>query len=771
MVDSWIQILPSQDTGQDNPYYQAPVENSTTTAPPDGATAGSRYLLVNAQAPDTVFTNYRYYIAVRTPLGWDFVPPLEGMVVYDKALDQEWTYSIPGYWVLRTSVGTAFATLTGLPSDNVALAAALDGKSPTSHNHTGVYSPVGHDHAGVYSPSGHNHDTTYAALAHDHAGVYSPVAHTHTNATTSAPGFMSTADKAKLDGLTADGATVHGAFVSSANQTVASGASAVVGWDSKALDPENAFTISSGVVGLRVGKTYLVNWTISGYGNTAYTKSKATLTLQQGQTSWSTVANSAASFQTPESANADNQVFTQSGYSMVVTTGGDDRSIRLHLAIDASWGGIVIDKDKSRMDVLELTAFGAAGGGSGAWGFITGTIANQTDLQNQFAGYSQTSHVHAAATTGVAGFLSAADKTKLDGIDVSADVNLTGEQTAALLDTYLGSTAWRTGGNGDSRQASYYTAVQSAQIAAGATANVNFDTASYLRSGLAYTVSNGEITITEAGTFYFLAQIGAVSDVSNTKSVVTLAMQTDAAGSFATIPGATAILPVFNQTSTTAYQSSVIGLVGKMTFATAGKKVRVTMSPVAGWAAVKTASPECWIQIFKESPASAGGGGGGGTPGGANRQAQFNNAGTFGGAAGVEIRSPAATAPGRTYADHLLHANTYTCGYYQETVASGGSFWPDSYHDMAYELTLNGPVTLKGGNIKVANANELSAMKVYLKNNTAAAIQVSFDTASGQFDEVINIANPYTLAANTTRIVYCTARRNNANVLRKAVEG
>lgn len=517
MVDSWIQILPSQDTGQDNPYYQAPVENSTTTAPPDGATAGSRYLLVNAQAPDTVFTNYRYYIAVRTQLGWDFVPPLEGMVVYDKALDQEWTYSIPGYWVLSTSVGTAFATLTGLPSDNVALA---------------------------------------AALAHDHAGVYSPVAHTHTNATTSAPGFMSTADKAKLD-----------------------------------------------------------------------------------------------------------------------------------------------------------------------------------------------------------------------GIDVSADVNLTGEQTAALLDTYLGSTAWRTGGNGDSLQASYYTAVQSAQIAAGATANVNFDTASYLRSGLAYTVSNGEITITEAGTFYFLAQIGAVCDVSNTKTVVTLAMQTDAAGSFATIPGATAILPVFSQTATTAYQRSVIGLVGKMTFATAGKKVRVTMSPVAGWAAVKTASPECWIQIFKESPASAGGGGGGGTPGGENRQAQFNNAGTFGGAAGVEIRSPAATAPGRTYADHLLHANTYTCGYYQETIASGGSFWPDSYHDMAYELTLNGPVTLKGGNIKVANANELSAIKVYLKNNTAAAIQVSFDTASGQFDEVINIANPYTLAANTTRIVYCTARRNNANVLRKAVEG
>lgn len=84
----------------------------------------------------------------------------------------------------------------------------------TDHNHAGVYSLVGHVHpisevtglqaalddkqaAGSYSLTSHNHD-----------GVYALVGHTHTDATTSVSGFMSGADKTKLNGI-ATGATAN----------------------------------------------------------------------------------------------------------------------------------------------------------------------------------------------------------------------------------------------------------------------------------------------------------------------------------------------------------------------------------------------------------------------------------------------------------------------------------------------------------------------------------------------------------------------------------
>jgi Protein of unknown function (DUF2793)/Phage tail repeat like len=79
-----------------------------------------------------------------------------------------------------------------------------------------------------------------------------------------------------------------------------------------------------------------------------------------------------------------------------------------------------------------------AGGGSSAWGGITGTLSAQTDLQSALAGKSDVAHSHAAATTTVAGFLSATDKAKLDGIANGANLN---SSDAALRDraTHTGS--------------------------------------------------------------------------------------------------------------------------------------------------------------------------------------------------------------------------------------------------------------------------------------------------------------------------------------------
>jgi hypothetical protein len=41
------------------------------------------------------------------------------------------------------------------------LVAALEGKSPTNHDHAGVYSLVAHTHDGTYAAAAHNHDSVY----------------------------------------------------------------------------------------------------------------------------------------------------------------------------------------------------------------------------------------------------------------------------------------------------------------------------------------------------------------------------------------------------------------------------------------------------------------------------------------------------------------------------------------------------------------------------------------------------------------------------------
>lgn len=92
--------------------------------------------------------------------------------------------------------------------------------------------------------------------------------------------------------------------------------------------------------------------------------------------------------------------------------------------------------------------------GSLAWGSIGGSIASQADLkaaldgkaaashghvitdvtglQTSLDGKAAISHSHAAATTSADGFLSAADKTKLDGIAAGAEVNQSAFTTIAV---------------------------------------------------------------------------------------------------------------------------------------------------------------------------------------------------------------------------------------------------------------------------------------------------------------------------------------------------
>jgi hypothetical protein len=83
-------------------------------------------------------------------------------------------------------------------------------------------------------------------------------------------------------------------------------------------------------------------------------------------------------------------------------------------AVAASGGGTV---NFLRADGTWATP--AGGGGSSAWGSITGTLSSQTDLQTALNSKAGT----ATATTGASGLMSSADKTKLDGVATSATAN------------------------------------------------------------------------------------------------------------------------------------------------------------------------------------------------------------------------------------------------------------------------------------------------------------------------------------------------------------
>lgn len=89
-----------------------------------------------------------------------------------------WDISQFSYELLVLSAGgasnaTEFKTKLGLQNVNntadankpisTLVQAALDLKSPTSHNHDGAYSAIGHNHDGVYSLVAHNHDGAYDA--------------------------------------------------------------------------------------------------------------------------------------------------------------------------------------------------------------------------------------------------------------------------------------------------------------------------------------------------------------------------------------------------------------------------------------------------------------------------------------------------------------------------------------------------------------------------------------------------------------------------------
>ena len=309
--------------------------------------------------------------------------------------------------------------------------------------------------------------------------------HTHSAATTGAPGFMSAADKAKLDGVaasannyvhpTTDGnrhvpATAAGdvnEFLKS--NSVAGGAPAwapVTKTDVGLGNVDNTSDASKPVstaqataIGLKLDATHAgtggaahANVIAAGASGfmTGADKTKLDGVAAGAEVNQNAFATVAVSGQSDVVADAKTDTLTLAngaGVAITTTSGTDTVTISTTEATP-SLPGHLSAADKTKLDgvsagadVTSVTTMGAAL--NAATAKATPVDADSIGLTDSAASnvlkkvtwanikatlktyfdtlYSLAGHVHSAATTSVAGFLSAADKTKLDGIATGAN--------------------------------------------------------------------------------------------------------------------------------------------------------------------------------------------------------------------------------------------------------------------------------------------------------------------------------------------------------------
>ena len=283
--------------------------------------------------------------------------------------------------------------------------------------------------------------------ATSNTGDFATSGHTHSAATTSVAGFMSAADKTKLDGI-ATGATANTGTVTSVSGTGSYGGLTLSGT-----------VTSSG--SLTLGGTPSGTWPISISGSAASATSSSS-------TYRGIIEDTRAAQRTPDayddyavSWEFTNQMPHDSNWLSVMTmqgwhngyaawqiqgpaTSSAPETWYLRSGINSTWNTartIIHSGNIGSQSVNYATSAGSATSATTA-GNVTGTVAianggtgsttaagARTNLGLGTAATSNTGdfatagHSHSNATTGAAGFMSAADKSKLDGIASGATAN------------------------------------------------------------------------------------------------------------------------------------------------------------------------------------------------------------------------------------------------------------------------------------------------------------------------------------------------------------
>lgn len=285
------------------------------------------------------------------------------------------------------------------------------------------------------------------SAATSNTGDFATSGHTHSAATTSVAGFMSAADKTKLDGI-ATGATANTGTVTSVSGTGSYGGLTLSGT-----------VTSSG--SLTLGGTPSGTWPISISGSAASATSSSS-------TYRGIIEDTRAAQRTPDayddyavSWEFTNQMPHDSNWLSVMTmqgwhngyaawqiqgpaTSSAPETWYLRSGINSTWNTartIIHSGNIGSQSVNYATSAGSATSATTA-GNVTGTVAianggtgsttaagARTNLGLGTAATSNTGdfatagHSHSNATTGAAGFMSAADKSKLDGIASGATAN------------------------------------------------------------------------------------------------------------------------------------------------------------------------------------------------------------------------------------------------------------------------------------------------------------------------------------------------------------
>ena len=242
-------------------------------------------------------------------------------------------------------------------------------------------------HAAYFAPGQHNHDAVYAAANHTHD--YAASSHSHSTATVTAAGFMSAEDKAKLNGI-ASGANSY-------THPSTHPASMITETDSLKIMTAAERTKLSGIA--ENANLYVHPETHSA-AIIEETSLKKVMTAEE-RTKLAGIESGANKYSHPSTHPAS----MITGLSDVATSGSYD---------DLS------DKPTS----MTPTAH-------------THVQSEITGLETALSGKSNTNHTHTAASTSVAGFMSAADKTKLNGIATNANAYTHPSTHAASMITGL----------------------------------------------------------------------------------------------------------------------------------------------------------------------------------------------------------------------------------------------------------------------------------------------------------------------------------------------
>lgn len=246
-------------------------------------------------------------------------------------------------------------------------------------------------HAAYFASGQHNHDAVYAAANHTHD--YAASSHSHSTATVTAAGFMSKEDKAKLNGI-ASGANNY-------THPASHPASMITETDSLKVMTAAERTKLSGIAENANNYTHPETHSAAIIEETSL---KKVMTAEE-RTKLAGIESGANKYSHPSTHPAT----MITGLSDVATSGSYD---------DLS------DKPTSMTPTAHTHA-----------------QSEITGLETALSGKSNTNHTHAAASTSVAGFMSAADKTKLNGIAANANAYTHPSTHAASMITGLSDVA------------------------------------------------------------------------------------------------------------------------------------------------------------------------------------------------------------------------------------------------------------------------------------------------------------------------------------------